>query len=282
MKKVLRAASIALLTASVGSAAQAADLLLDPPPPPHQPEEVSYGSGFIQGKVGTSSDQDGDPTKDKTIWSLRGTHAVNLGNGFNVQGDLEYKIRNGDCCDDSTFAGTGHVFLRDSQSYAVGAYGHLSYLDDGANKQEEVYHFGLEGAVFMGSFTALGAIGTGTVHTTNNEFDNTAGKIEGRYYVTPNLRFDATLAMDETKLINAKESTTQFGLRANWRMEDVPVTLIAGYRHEQQDLQVGTLKLDPARNDTFYVSARFSWGSKSLKDEERNGALWDPNTRIGN
>lgn len=280
MKNVLRTASIAIFSASVATAAQAADLLMDPPPMPQQAEAPNYGSGFLEGHVGKLDSRTKD--QEETRWSLRGTHAVHVGSGFNVQADVEYKY-NEDCCgENTTLAGTGHVFLRDSQHYAIGAYGHISNEEDATGKQEDVYHYGVEAALFMGSFSALGALGTGTVYTENNEYENTSGRIEGRFYATDNLRFDATLAMDQTTLINAMETSTHFGLRANWRMDEIPVTLFAGYRHEKEDLEVAGINLDPSKADVVYLGARFHWGSKSMKDEERNGALWDPNTRIGN
>lgn len=285
MKNAVRNASMALIAANVSLAtsnsALAADLLMDPPPViEHAQEQPSYGAGFIQGDIEKFTSRDNK--KDQDRWSLRGTHNIGLSGGFNAQVDGQYKSVRDCCSDDTTMAGTLHLYHRDPSQYAIGVYGHYANTENQAKLQEDVFTYGVEGAAFVGNLTLMGAVGTGTITTPTREYDTTNGRLEGRYYATDNIRFDATLAMDSTKLINANESSTHLGLRANWRMDEIPVTLFAGYRYEKEQLDITGLNLDPTTADVLYVGARFSWGSTSMKDEERNGPLWNPNTRIGN
>lgn len=282
MKTILRPLTVCLL-AGFAFPATAADMLVDPPfapAPVLEPKAAGYGSGYVQGQVEVHSGRDGK--KDEDRWSLRGTHSVNFAQDLNVQVDVAYNKIDGCCADDSTFAGTLHLFKRDPNRFAFGVWGHMAQNEDAIGKKNDLLAGGLEAAAFMGNVSLLGHIGLGNNETDTTEQDVTMGGIEARYYATDNIRFDAKLNLDHTELSElADQTSTHFGVQANWRLDQAPVSLFAGYRYEREHLDIEGANLDPTGADVLYVGARFHWGSESLKHEERHGALWQTNGAVG-
>ncbi|MEM9734149.1 MAG: hypothetical protein AAF903_11805 [Pseudomonadota bacterium] len=282
MKTTLRPLAVCLF-AGIALPAYAADMLVDPPmmpPPVAEPAKSDYGSGYVEGAIDIHSGRDGK--KDEDRWSLRGTHSVNFAKDLNVQVDVAYRKIDGCCADDSTFSGTFHLFKRDPKRFAIGAWGHMAQNEDAIGKTNDLLAGGLEAAAFMGEISILGHIGIGVNETDTTEQDVTIGGLEGRYYATDNIRFDAKLNMDHTQLSKLAEHTsTHFALQANWRMDQAPVSLFAGYRYEREFLDIEGANLDPSEADVLYVGARFHWGSDTLKQEERHGPLWQTNGAVG-
>ncbi|MBB5045268.1 hypothetical protein HNQ66_004705, partial [Shinella fusca] len=63
-------------------------------------------------------------------------------------------------------------------------------------------------------------------------------------------------------------------LTINYRPESVPVTVFSGYRFDQIEPSMSGASLGHANVSTIFAGLRFSFGSSSLKDEERNGPVW--------
>ena len=283
MKTFLRALAVGAF-AVAATPTLAADLLQDPPiihdPGPQYVEPQSFGSGYLEGSYEHVQGRNSQPEKNR--WAIRGSHAVTFSQHFNIQVDGEYAVDKSSCCDDSDLTGTLHLFTRDPHRYALGAYGHLGQVNGLNDKKEDISLVGLEAAAFLGQFTLMGQVGRGTIKTATQSYSTVLGTGTARYYINDNLRLNATLSLDDTELTNASSSSTHFGVHADWRMAKAPLTLFAGYRFEREKLDVNGVSIDPVDSDVFFVGARFHWGSKSLKDEERRGTLWAPVGRIGN
>ena len=222
-------------------------------------------SGFLKSAVGRTD-------SGNYLWSLRGSVASPLTKSLNAQFDVGYERIETNGAQPSTIFGTAHLFLRDPAKYAAGAFVHVGH-NEIAGTSAQSYIGGLEAAAFLGNFTVMAQGGIGTTSTGNNEIYS--AKLEGRYYFTDDARVDAQVSHNrsDTGLIDLQ--TTEVAVTGNYRSSESPVTFFGGYRHEFAKASGGGASVSTDAG-LYFVGAKFQFGSSSLKDEERQGALWSP------
>ena len=102
--------------------------------------------------------------------------------------------------------------------------------------------------------------------------------VQLRYFVTPN----AMLALKggyeslRTDVINShhlKLNAWSVGLRGEYRFDQMPISAFADLDYRKGELNVGSRKETETR---AMLGLKYSFGSKTLIDRDRNGASLDP------
>lgn len=217
-------------------------------------------------------------------WALRGSVNFEGDSGLNLQVDGGYARTSVESVDVDQLAGAGHIYYRDP-SFAVGGFfqastinaGYLGYFGDDAIMD---YMGGAEAAWFADQGSIYGRAGYGLAKWAGYSADHYMGAIGARYYVNDNLRFDVEGTMNRISYASADLDTQSLVLSGNYRPEAMPVTLFAGYRHDRLDLSDSGVSLTDGNTNTIFAGLRFSFGSQSLKDEERKGLVWTSSTLL--
>lgn len=266
---MFRTTTIAMLFLSSSSIALSADA--DGPivgsEPYYQPvvEGTAGGiAGYIEGSYATSVDD-----VDADAWELRGAVNVDAGSGMNLQVDLGYtRVGLGDL-DIDRYDGALHGYYRDGL-YAAGAFLAASRFDVGLTEDIKDYMGGIEGAFFQDTWTVVGAAGYGQTEWGSLDADHYMGTLGARWYATDNVRFDVDGTLDRITDGDVDLDVQSLKLTANYRPDQMPVTLFAGYKYTNAELA------DAVSGDTntIFGGLRFSYGSSTLKEEERLGPIW--------
>lgn len=269
MGPVFRTTTLALLCLSSSNVAFAADV--DEPligwGAYHEPVvEVASGgvTGYVEGSYANSVDD-----VDADAWELRGAINVDAGSGMNLQVDLGYARVGIEDLDIDKFDGGLHGYYRD-ELYAAGAFFGASRFDAGLSEDIKDYMGGIEGAFFQDTWTLVGAAGYGQTDLGGLDADHYMGALGARWYATDNVRFDVDGTLDRVTDGGDDLDVQTLKLTANYRPELMPVTLFAGYKYTDVDL-ADTLSGD---SNTIFGGLRFSYGTGSLKEEERRGPIW--------
>ncbi|HXV29794.1 MAG TPA: hypothetical protein VD840_05635 [Sinorhizobium sp.] len=267
-----RTTTFALLFLSSSNVALSADLY-EPPVEPAafgEPvvEAVSGGiRGYIEGSYSTSVGDEDDVDMD--AWGLRGAINVDVGSGMNLQADLGYAAVNFDNTDIDKYDGTLHGYYR-NDLYAAGAFFGASRYDIRDSNDIKDYLGGIEGAFFQDTWTLLGAAGYGQAEWSGFDADHYMGALGARWYATDNIRFDIDGTFDRLAKNSEDFDIQSLKLTANYRPEQFPATLFAGYKYSDVELPTSY----SGHTNTIFGGLRFSYGSNSLKEEERQGPIW--------
>lgn len=220
---------------------------------------------------------------DNKTWALRGTMNYDAGGGFNVQGDAEYGRTAVEDFDFDQLSGTAHVYYRPSQEYAVGAFGQLSrfgtdYFDGlgvaGLDTDITDKMAGIEGAWFNGVATAYAQLGYGQASWSGKDADHIMGRLGMRYFLTDNVRFDLEGSLHRFSYQNVDLDVRTLKTAVNYRPEQMPVSVFAGYRFDEWKPSVSGFSPGKEKNHSAFAGLRYHFGSESLKAEEQNGPLW--------
>ncbi len=231
-------------------------------------------SGFLQSSAAYVDIPDAGA--DGLGWSLRGSHNSSFGSPLNVQIDGTYETVEIDNFTSDNLIGALHFYYRDPQSFAAGVFVQGSRNTTDLDARSEGILTGLEAAVFTDNITILGQAGVGHTYFPVGSSEMLHVKGEARFYVTDSVRFDAEASYNMTEVAGFDLNTTEAAITANYRPDGKSASLFAGYRYENASLEVPTLAATDLDSHSFILGARFHYGSASLKDEERNGALWSP------
>ncbi len=233
----------------------------------HEPVvEVASGgvTGYVEGSYANSVDD-----VDADAWELRGAINVDAGSGMNLQVDLGYaRVGIGDL-DIDKYDGALHGYYRDGL-FAAGAFFGASRFDVGLTEDIKDYMGGMEGAFFQDTWTVVGAAGYGQAELGGLDADHYMGALGARWYATDNVRFDIDGTLDRINDGGDDLDVQSLKLTANYRPEQMPVTLFAGYKYTDVEL-TDTLSGD---SNIIFGGLRFSYGFGSLKEEERRGPIW--------
>ena len=233
-------------------------------------------SGYVEGSVSKAFDTPYDV--DGRAWTLRGSINIEGPSGLNVQFDGGYARTTVENVGVDQLVGAGHVYYRD-RDFATGGFVQANsvdadYLGYSLNDTIKDYLGGMEGAWFMDQATIYGRAGYGQAKWEGYSADHAMGAIGARLYATDNFRFDMEGAVNRLSHADLKLDTRSATLSVNYRPESVPVTLFSGYRFDQIEPSMSGASLGHANVSTIFAGLRFSFGSNSLKDEERNGPVW--------
>lgn len=281
-----RKAMLPVLAVFLAGQAGAADLL-GPLRGPSQDDGAVYEdagqasriTGYLQGDY--SSLVKAPDSIDGHAWSLRGSVNINTGSHFNVQVDGAYSRSEVGSLDSNTGLGALHGYYRDDQ-FAVGAFAQASRFSVNAlnivgEGSANDYIGGGEVAGYNDWATFYAQLGYGRTKLYGFDADHYVGTLGARFYATDNLRLDLDGALHR---FSYSDTDLDVDLRtvkltANYRPDQFPVTFYGGYRYDYGKLSVPGVSASENLG-TLFAGMRVSLGTTSLKDEERNGALWNP------
>lgn len=239
-------------------------------------EQSSLGvTGYIEGAYGSVIDSPGDIDAD--AWALRGAVNFDAGAGFNLQVDLGYARASIVDANTNAYNGTLHGYYRDNL-YAAGVFVQASRLDAGFDSHINDYMGGIEGAYFQDTWTIHGAAGYGQTRWEGFGADHYMAALGARVYATDNVRFDLDGALDRITDSGIDYDIRSLKLTANYRPGSFPVTLFGGYKYADEEVSAFGSSVS-ADSSTIFGGLRFSYGSNSIKEEERLGPTWSNNSR---
>lgn len=239
-------------------------------------EQSSLGvTGYIEGAYGSVIDSPGDIDAD--AWALRGAVNFDAGAGFNLQMDLGYARTSIEVANTNAYNGTLHGYYRDNL-YAAGVFVQASRLDAGFDSHINDYMGGIEGAYFQDTWTIHGAAGYGQARWEALGADHYMAALGARVYATDNVRFDLDGALDRITDSGIDYDVSSLKLTANYRPEAFPVTLFGGYKYTNEEVSAFGSSVS-GDSSTIFGGLRFSYGSSSIKEEERLGPIWSNHSR---
>ncbi|WP_104663272.1 hypothetical protein [Ensifer adhaerens] len=240
-------------------------------------EQASGGiTGYIEGSYGAAVDSPGDIDAD--AWDLRGAVNFDAGAGMNLQVDLGYTRASYEDLDTDSYDGALHGYYR-NDLFAAGVFAQGARLDPGIGVDLNDYMGGVEAAYFLDTWTLHGALGYGQAVVEDFEdidANHYMGALGARVYATDNLRFDVDGSLHRISEGDLDYDLRSLKLTANYRLETVPVTLFAGYKYTNEELS-GLSASVSGDTSTIFGGLRFSYGSNTLKEEERFGPVWSSN-----
>ncbi len=227
-------------------------------------------AGYVQGSYARQMDNG-----DAQTWGLRGSANVHVGQGLNIQGDAGYAnvSASGFTEHGNQYAGQIHGYYRSEAGYAAGAFFSAGQSEWGRSDATS-YTWGVEAAYLMDNATVYGRAGLGSVDTGLADFDQAMGAVGARVYASDNIRFDVNAYMQNLTYSVIDIDRSAVGITANYRLAQMPLTVFAGYQYQKEERSVGRWFSASADGNILFAGARYSFGSSSLKDEERNGVLW--------
>lgn len=268
---MFRTMTCAAALAAIASSALAADMGRPAISPalPGAPLPQQHVMGYVEG-VYTYGQTDG-AFGDQNIGTIRGAINVPTAEGFNLQVDGRYSHEASEGFHHDVVGGALHGYLR-GPVYAVGVFVDGDYVT-GTGNTFHGYMGGLEGAYFLDNITLLAAAAVGQSVTPTNDSTDYFAKIGARAYASDNLRFDLEGGAKWVELAGGRRDKLFVEAAANYRLTAMPVTMFAGYRYDQLQKGLNGFTGDTDSNH-YFAGLRYSFGSQSLKEEERAGPLW--------
>ena len=223
------------------------------------PAFAQEASGYIGGVYGNVDVDTGFGDADADVWGAEGSVAFDASSSLGIQLDASY-LSNDDF-DTDTLSGTIHVFHRNDQ-WALGGFAGASDLDG-----DTAFQVGGEGAYYLEQFTIAGSVSYGTLD--DSDLDVWGANIEGRFFATDNLRFDARFGgFNADAGFGGDVDGLQFGVGAEWQIDAAPVSLWTSY----DSVQFDDVDVDV---NTWLVGVRWNFGGKTLKERDSTGASFN-------
>ncbi|MFK0273231.1 hypothetical protein ACIQUG_06130 [Ensifer sp. NPDC090286] len=278
---MVRTSSFVIFLLSSVSIAAAADIdgpLVGPQDAYEVPVEQASGGivGYVETSYGAAVDSPGDIDAD--AWDLRGAVNFDAGAGMNLQVDLGYTRASFEDIDTNSYDGALHGYYR-NDLFAAGVFVQGARLDPGIGVDLNDYMGGVEAAYFLDTWTLHGALGYGQASVEDFDdidADHYMGSLGARIYATDNLRFDVDGSLHRISENDLDYDLRSVKLTANYRLDAFPVTLFAGYKYTNEELS-GLSASVSGDTSTLFGGLRFSYGSTTLKEEERLGPVWSSN-----
>jgi len=177
---------------------------------------------------------------------------------FSVQLDGAITNFDADAADATAFAGTGHLNLREG-SNILGAFAGVAHSDD-----VTLWGLGAEGQVALSDKANVqGQLGYGRSDDINN-INFWAVRIEGRYFVTDNLRLSLSTGYANGDSDAGDLNISTLGASAEYQIASTPWSVYGAFeRGEIDDLDF--------TSDTTRIGVRYTFGG-SLKAQDQAGA----------
>lgn len=281
-------AALTILTTFSANAGEMDDVVFAPPvwdEPAQDADMLSEErvTGFVEARAGYGKSADFDV--DGTRWALRGTvNGATLTN-WNVQVDADYERTLIEGLSVDNLTGSAHAYYREPGAYAVGGFAQASKIGSnifdalvplGADSHATDMMAGAEAAAYFDSVTLFGQAGVGQVTYTGVNIGHQAGRIGARLYANDNTRLDLEFGAHRLSAFGASANIYSASATGNYRFASAPVTAFAGYRFDRGTASFGSTSLGSTDAHNILAGVRYSFGSSSLKDEERNGPAWSP------
>lgn len=250
-------------------------------------EPLQHGStniaGYVEGAFGYAKGKAGEYEADGTTWALRGTVNSQANRNVNIQIDAGYERMNVESVGINNFAGAVHAYYRQPDTYAVGAFVQgarigsnvfdiLSSLELDDYATDVVA--GAEAAVYTDNVSYFGQLGFGQASYSGESANHLLARAGVRLYANDNFRFDTEGALNRLSVTGVEANVYTLSGTGHYRLTDFPVTASLGYRYNYGEAKVLGESVGSANSHTILTGLRFSFGSTSLKDEERTGPAW--------
>lgn len=232
----------------------------------------------------------GQPDSDETETGPTAIGAASVAYGFTpelgIQGDvlLSYEPLKFNTSD-STLTATAadlalHAYYR-NDNFLVGGIVQLGrtstqFNENNPNINDRRY-LGIEGQLYLGNFTLYGQAGAKDLKTEDRNFSGYFGKLEGRYFLTPDFRIEAHLGigtLDLPELDDWVTTTVNVGLGAEYKFANMPLSIFADYDYYRGDFE---------RSDDIVgerhravIGIRFQIEDETLMDRDRSGPSLEP------
>ena len=257
-------ASGAGVTGAVGAAEAQTICCVDPnmrgyqggPPPPSEP--YAGLRGYVGVEYSEARLNPGTPSPRVEVWTAEGAVATDF-QGFGVQADIKAAKINGagTAGDDWITSPTLHIYRRNAYG-ALGGFAGFSNGDGG-----NLYAAGIEGQANMTGATLYGALGFGRINDTVDS-DLFAARLEGRYFLTENMRLDANVGYVRQTAGTARSEAMVYGLGAEYQFGAFPAAVQVGYRHAETEGST-------IESDTLRVGLRWAFNGATLAERDRAG-----------
>ena len=197
-------------------------------------------------------------------FGLSGSTDVGLTSVLNLEVDADYShvdLSNGNGSFDEG-GGYTHLFARDADG-AIGVFG-------GVQRDWTVttYTFGLEAAKFFDKFTLNGDIRSDWNDSNTLGYNAAELNLGGHYYLTDNLRLDASTGYDRLQLFDKDQNGWHLSAGGEYQLKKSPVSVYAAVSY-------GEVPGWATTNDTaLHVGVRWNFGGGTLKTRERSGSTF--------
>ena len=235
--------------------------------------------GALINALGGGSDLDG------VSWTLRGVANINSG-GLNLQLDGSGQTASVEGVKSHVLGGTAHAYYRPAGgSYAVGAFATLSEYDEPdlvinglriASEDPRDVMGGAEVALLsdMATLYLRGGYGQRTVGASEADLYHLGAG--ARIFAGPSMRFDLEGALTRAEALGGQSDAYAIQAKAVYRQPGKPYSVFAGVRRDHERLKSGGVVLgDSVSVNTLFAGARLHFGTQSLREEDRSGAVWD-------
>ncbi|QPC92055.1 hypothetical protein [Mesorhizobium sp. INR15] len=209
------------------------------------------------------------PDYDDTMRTGGGAARVNIpfAGRWNLQGDLTYDRNWDGFGSQSGIGGAIHGYYRDPDRFAAGVFASYTSFDFGDDFNPSSYSIGPEAQIYAGNLTLYGQAYFGRLTFGDFHGDQWGVRAVARYFVRKNLRLDGEFMFNR---LDEGFNLDVFGgaVQAMYRFDATPWSLFGRYQFER-------IKGGSFGADKCVIGLRASFGSKSLFDEDRNGATMD-------
>jgi hypothetical protein len=253
----------------------------DPFTPTYEEVATRQISGYGEVYVGNVSIDFLGESED--LWAAGGAARVNVpfADSWNAQGDLTFDAIGADGDSVHGVGGAVHLYWRDPASYAFGAFGEIKgygFSEGGPDDDISDWKIGPEAQVYFGNATLYGQAYYGQLEV-DAPFDIDLWGVRGvlRYFMQENLRFDAELGFHNLSADVVDMDTVSASVQAMYRFDNTPLSVFARYQFDRTSI---TEAPDDFDSHKIIVGLRASFGTGTLRDEDRNGAtmdVWRPN-----
>jgi len=228
------------------------------PAPPPEPAPLGGLRGYVGVEYAKSRLNPGTPSPRTETWTAEGFVATDF-RGLGVQADVKAAKINGTgtAGDDWITSPTLHLFTRNPYG-ALGGFVGFSNGDGG-----NLYGAGIEGQANLTGATIYGSLGFGRINDTVDS-DLLAARIGGRYFLTENMRLDASVGYLRQTAGTAKSEAMVYGVGAEYQFGAFPASVQVGYRHA--DAEGSNIE-----SDTLRVGLRWSFNGDTLVQRDRAG-----------
>jgi hypothetical protein len=272
MYRLLLGAAIAVTTTSAFAADAVAPIVMDQELA--QPHISGYVEAYLGGLYLTI------PGDHATATTAGGTGRVNfsIDSRWNVQADAFIDSLWAQGTNFYCYGGAVHGYWRDPSAFALGGFASITGYGGEDFGGQNLYNFsvGPEGQLYFGNVTLYGQVYYDQLHASGSSehLDTWGGRAVVRYFAQDNLRFDGELGYSTTSFGPFDSNTFTGALQAMYRFSGTPFSVFGRYQFDR----VSISGIDISENIHKYViGVRASFGSKTLLDEDRNGATMDTN-----
>lgn len=229
----------------------------------------TVSSGYVEGSIGYSDVSVGAASTDGASFSVGGAYAAPITSniGFQIDGEVTYLDL--DPQETTVLEGQGHVYWRDSERGAFGAF--VSVINDSDVLDDTLIGGGVEGELYLGDWTVGGEIAYYEGDDTNVELTGFAADVT--YYYTENISVEAGAGYGNLDIGAVDSDYYTLRLQGEYGFDRWPASVTASVSYNDYD---------DFNTDATQVRIGFNWrfGSRTVMERDRYGASRDGGNRV--